>query len=424
MGFDELNGELTIEEQQELSLKLNKLLNATYSQKGLKQVISTGFEILNNPFFVCDLYFSVLAYTGCEIDENKLRWKNVTQNVMSYNDLMRLKDFGAFDQVYTRREPVVHNYDFNRMRSIAMRLEIKGKIAGHFVIYEYFRPFTKVDYRFITHLAGAVCNELMKDSSYSHSVTDVFDSYIMSLLNGNLPADLSEKDGRMAYYDLKFKKNLYILTIQIDRSTKKKSSLYYLKERLSEIIYKSKMVVYNNYIVILVESNNQIIFTEYVQSKLEQFIADNYVYAGLSNVFHDMSSMKKHYYQSLAAIKLGQKYEHRYTIYKYEDYYLYNMLSFIEAHDESLFNCSPKLLELMEFDLKYKTNYTESLYTYISSGRDMSQSSIIMKIHRNSMNYRIKKIEELISINLKEPKVWFDLYLSFQILMYCGKYPF
>ncbi|WP_054875516.1 PucR family transcriptional regulator [Oxobacter pfennigii] len=419
-----IDDELTKEEHYELSEKLNELLEATYSQRGLKQIVATGFEILKNPFFICDLYFNILDYTDCEIDEERLKWKGITQNVMDYNSLMRLKEEGAFIQVYSQNEPVVHNYAFNKMRSIAMRLEIKGKVAGHIVIYEYFKSFTKVDYQFIKYMAGAISNELMKDSSYSHAVTDVFDSYLMSLLNESLPADSSYKDGKMLYYDLKFKRNLCVLVMQTDTSTSKSFSLYYLKERLSELIYNSKMVVYNNRIIVFIENDNQEMLTKNTYIKLRKFIESNYIYSGMSNVFHDITIMKKHYYQSLAAIRFGQKYEHKYKIYEYKEYYLYDMFYVIEEHDELLHYCDPKLLELIEYDEKNGTNYAESLYTYISSGMDIAQSAVILNIHRNSLSYRIKRIEEIMSLDLKEAKLGFNLYLSFQMLAYCEKYPF
>ena len=80
--------------------------------------------------------------------------------------------------------------------------------------------------------------------------------------------------------------------------------------------------------------------------------------------------------------------------------------------------CHPAVISLLKYDTKYKTNYAETLYAYVSNGQNQTKSANALHIHRNTLTYRITKIAEIIGIDLDDNTLMLHLLLSFKIQDY------
>ncbi len=72
----------------------------------------------------------------------------------------------------------------------------------------------------------------------------------------------------------------------------------------------------------------------------------------------------------------------------------------------------PDVSMLLQYDKENNSCYMETLRTYLRS-RNIVTAAGELHIHRNTMNYRIQKIEEITHLNLNEGddlyKLWFSL---------------
>ena len=82
----------------------------------------------------------------------------------------------------------------------------------------------------------------------------------------------------------------------------------------------------------------------------------------------------------------------------YYDLFLYQQISKKEA--VSFYNYY--LEKLLTFDQENKSYLTETLYTYLEESGNITQSAKRLFIHRNTLLYRIDKIETLLSVDLSK----------------------
>ena len=61
------------------------------------------------------------------------------------------------------------------------------------------------------------------------------------------------------------------------------------------------------------------------------------------------------------------------------------------------------------------------LYYYISSERNISLTAKKAHMHRNSIIYRLRKIQDMLEIDLDDPDVRLRLMISFKILEMSGR---
>ncbi len=82
-----------------------------------------------------------------------------------------------------------------------------------------------------------------------------------------------------------------------------------------------------------------------------------------------------------------------------------------EIPEENLLH--PMIQTLKNYDRAYNTDYLETLKIYIYSCYSKNDASEILGIHRNTLNYRLERIEELTQLPIKNARTAFHLLVSF-----------
>jgi DNA-binding PucR family transcriptional regulator len=139
---------------------------------------------------------------------------------------------------------------------------------------------------------------------------------------------------------------------------------------------------------------------------------------GISRSFSDVSEIRKFYLQSTKAIELGLRLSPRDTFFWYEDYNFYQLFEAASKAEEIDDFCKPVLWKIREYDQIHNTSHLDELEAYISADNDRLKSAQILHVHRNTMDYRINKINELFEIDVDDPEMKFSLNLSFRILRF------
>ena len=99
----------------------------------------------------------------------------------------------------------------------------------------------------------------------------------------------------------------------------------------------------------------------------------------------------------------------------YYDYAVDDMLV-TALTNKSLYTCHPDIRMLREYDAENNTEYLSTLHTFLRCERSIVKSSQQLFIHRNTLVYRIKKINELIRCDLEDAYARMYLLLSIQTL--------
>lgn len=75
----------------------------------------------------------------------------------------------------------------------------------------------------------------------------------------------------------------------------------------------------------------------------------------------------------------------------------------------------PALSLLTEYDSQHHTDFYETLYQYLKHDRSIADTARAMNLHRNTLLYRLKRLEELVLEDLDDSMVRLYLRLSFEI---------
>ena len=73
------------------------------------------------------------------------------------------------------------------------------------------------------------------------------------------------------------------------------------------------------------------------------------------------------------------------------------------------------LYKLEKYDLKNSSNLLETLEIYLEKQKNIGLAAECLYIHRNTMKYRINRIEEILGCNLKDDNIIFQITLCIKI---------
>ena len=130
---------------------------------------------------------------------------------------------------------------------------------------------------------------------------------------------------------------------------------------------------------------------------------------GCSYLFRDLFQLPAYYQQALLAVQYGE--QKAGTINRCEDYALEYLRHQINE-TKPLSVSSPGLERLKQQDASAGTEYYRTLAVYLREERDQTKTADVLCIHRNTLIYRIKKIEQILGADLTDARQRFLLLLS------------
>jgi DNA-binding PucR family transcriptional regulator len=133
-----------------------------------------------------------------------------------------------------------------------------------------------------------------------------------------------------------------------------------------------------------------------------------------------VENFEKHYRQASAALALGQRIDRSGCVFLYRNYQFYDLLSHVDGSEQLGLFCHPVLGLLRRYDHENGTELYRTLKVYVDSGGSVKHTAEALYVHRNSLMYRLGRIEELGKIDINDPDTSFILKMSFQIDTYAG----
>ncbi|WP_394522678.1 PucR family transcriptional regulator [Lacrimispora sp. JR3] len=188
-----------------------------------------------------------------------------------------------------------------------------------------------------------------------------------------------------------------------------------LKYLISEITAKYPgqiSIIRENILYVLLFSSNK----NFDQKELESLLRSFDAYCGISREFTDLMKFNSYRQQVETLLHTITKLHPDRTVFEYDGYLLEAMLSIAMEHMDRENFLAPEIKQLREYDGENHAGYLETLKVYLQSMGNIAKSAKILHIHRNTMLYRINRIEELLSMELNQPSQFMRLLLSLYLI--------
>lgn len=203
----------------------------------------------------------------------------------------------------------------------------------------------------------------------------------------------------------------------------------YIISQLEYIFPYSNITTYQGAILLIIRKTKRTSRLPYDESRLLPLLEQYNGFAAIGNASEFLTSLPPVYYQTREALRLGRVMNPLQRVFYYEDYSVYHMVELAaesarqQIGSRNLVHlCNNAMIALVLYDKKKGTNLTEVLYTYLAHERNTSEAAKALYVHRNTMLYKIRQIEEIIGDSLDNPLLRERLLFSYHVLEYMRLY--
>lgn len=393
------------------------LLDALYANKGLQYLVDVAFEVFENPIFINDTAYKILAMSSNVSFEDSTLEEEKLLGYIHEKNLSDMRNDKVFKQLSQSIYPLYSKRKDQTTGWLFKIIAIHGVEVGIVALVETNRPFRKYDFELLERFSKLISIELEKNDFYKMNKGLMYSYFLADLISDKLyKSKLVEQ--RLAYLHMKLYSYFQILFITHMDGSIQEQKINRIAHEIRNIVPDCRWTVYQSNLVVFINRPNKNLLTGEEQTRLQEFLDLNKLSAGISNVFLDIMGTSMHYRQSMRAAELGLYINHKPGLYYYSDYimtYIAKILS--KRHDIHEF-CPPAIEIIQEYDASYHTNLLETLEKYLYYPENPVAASKALHIHRNTLIYRINKIKELTEIDLGNGDVRLNIQLYLKFMMY------
>ena len=149
---------------------------------------------------------------------------------------------------------------------------------------------------------------------------------------------------------------------------------------------------------------------------LEGILSANGIWGVRSRLFQRLGELHHHFLQTEKILDLRFCVQEANHLLSYDTMEVFSLVDLLSR--EGIAPSQPAVEALAGHDGKNGTMYTETLYTYLRCAQRPAEAAKRLFIHRNTLDYRIRRIGELADIDWGDGDLLFRLYLALSSLKY------
>lgn len=382
--------------------------------EGLQELINVSEEFFNNPVLFITVSLLIPAVTqNIPCDDPEINYakvhhtypaKMITQLIRDniLVDAESINELTYLERTYHRCPVLVRTFPDNMMQLKAVFL------------FNLNTPPTDVEYDILQILSDKTEEYVrLAGSSISASFdTEVYDQLLVSVIEGT--ATIDEIDAYKALMRVEDNSAFQVHVICFKKYIK--SQVFYTMRLISDNLPSARTFIYQNHIVIVETADDSSEKkAKYIQSFLEQVLADKNSYCGSAR-FTCLSNLQYAYHMACSAADIGIKLNPEKSNFNYSDVFIYHLIESASSEVPLELLYSNALDRIVEYDRLHNTDNMALLKCFLEHDRNYTQVANIMHLHRNSVSYRINKIEELLGVSLDDSDERLKLLISFKVL--------
>lgn len=277
--------------------------------------------------------------------------------------------------------------------------------------------------------AGYLSQFMFSNQGVDYNSNAAFGSLVSDLIEFRL-TEPEELEQRLKQIQLAVRRYYHTMIVSFgDKPDLENIPWNYIISLLEHIFPLCNATTYRGEILLIIRKTKKGHRPRYNEAALEQLLERYDGRAAFGNFSEFLTSMPTMYYQTKSALRLGQVLDPDKRVYVYEDYSMYQVVEMAaqmlrqEMGSRNIVHlCHPALIAMVMDDKRTGGNLTDVLYEYLCCERNAALAAKRLYIHRNTMLYKIRKIEDIIGQSLDDPSLRERLLFSYRVLEYMRRY--
>ncbi len=419
---------LNKQELKKLTLLQDEVTNYLLNDCGLRTFAERMTEFTGGSIYIYNRFKDDLFYMDKEL-KNKKDFKIYlkTKKLIKQEKIFKC----CQSKIYKKTYQWVYKNSLKTEREIEMELGGEEKVGV--LVIKNFNNLQVFEHRLMIVIGHAVALKLHQNKMVTELSQKCSSELIEDLLQ-NRVQDREEliRRAKLANWDLELKYQLYLIEVETREKKADRDTFYFyeLKERVLQLIrsyiknnikreyiifsYKGSIILLLNYEKesYLVKKDIKNILKEVTDS-----LKNHYVNIGAGSFINNVVETAESYQEASYIIDFLETTGKKNTFYSYNDLGILRLLWNVEKDELQIFT-NDYLSKLIEYDKGNSTDWLDTLGIYLEEGGSIKKSAERLFIHPNTMSYRIKRIKEILDIELQDKDVQLNLSAAYKICKY------
>lgn len=399
-----------LESYQAQSLYIS-LLQSLLSGQNLSNVLSPIAEKAGSTLVIMDMSGKILANSVPVRLQNSLWLESVERGYCPPDFIEHIRDVRRSSGFSNQQGAHMHLCEDESLYYLLNRIIVDNTLFGYVFMIQESRYFAPQYRKFLPLIGRIVADSALRNHDHLTLRSRLQDNTLTDILDG-IPAE--QASARIQTSGIHFPNHMCVMIVRplyYHGKTYLKSSLLPM---LARIFPTSLYVLYQHNAVVVLPLETALTLTDEL-SRFQETCEQERLLAGISNPFSNPAKLREYYLQATKACTLSQQMDVKGYIHYYKDLAFYDMMEQLSKEQRLPQYCHPALAVLREYDQQKGTQLYETLKAYTMCGFNQNIASEQLFLHRNTMNYRRQKIEDLTGLNFENPDTRFLLQYSFLI---------
>ena len=385
-----------------------RMQNLALSERTLKTLLDGSHRIFHNPIMVSTTGGFVIDYSS--LIDAMPEFQEILQN----NQVTALIN----EDGMPGKPPEVKHYEdsVTQRNNLFVDIYDKNRYGYRVILVEATRKLKVYDEYLLLHLAKYVQQMLEKYTVLQSDISYTLDRLLSNILTEE-HMDLASMGARFENFHWKESHTYFCMNIHVSTVDRQNLTVIrFICHQIENLVKGSCAFLLQDHIVVYVNLNHYGRNLEEAVRLMSGFLQDSYLKAGISYEFTGLQTLKQYYLQSRIALEEGMKRYPLRWVNRFEDIALDYLIGKCTERLKPKVVCSRAAITLRDYDREHKTDYFETLRTYIYCQMNAVKAAKKLFIHRSTFLYRMAHIKEMVHIDLENPDQVLYLLLTCKLL--------
>lgn len=379
-----------------------KLTDIALAGKGFQEIVDFLSGMVGHPVEVYDLYFKPVVFSSAT------RMAKISPELMKLPDMKRMMQNRQWQLI---KLPVTKEnlYIF----------PIAGvqKLLGFLSVCTPNIAFREIDFVAVNYGSTVLALEWLKQEEIFETSQKLNGEFLRDVLFSDWNNHFMVRSNQLGFDPKGFYAIVLVKTlikeklISWDGNSGKDGLAKCIISLLDKTNFKGIVVPERNYFCILlsIPGKDQKAFYHQITEFAEAVLSlDKNFIAGIGSVYPALMKSKVSYEEAKLCLELLRNYSFKTRILQFKDLGVMRLI-LKNSKAEVMTYITDILSPVLEHDREKKSDLLPTLKLYVRFNRALNVIAKSMNVHTNTVYYRIKKVEELLGLDLNDPEVWFDI---------------
>ncbi|WP_082232093.1 PucR family transcriptional regulator [Halobacillus massiliensis] len=391
----------------------------------LEDYVDAISEHLQCPVTIEDANHRLLAYSTHDDETDSARVRTIIGRRVPEQVINRFWKEGVIPTLNQSDEPLVISQisEIGLGNRVAISIRQNNEVLGYIWVLEVGRNLSEQDLGDLKLFAGKARSLLLQLKKQRSKKEKNHQELLWQILT----SDLREHDPiaeQLSKIGINTNKALGIIVFtfsEMDRDLYKK--LVYAAKTIQKLDILIQTLDENRLVFLvspLFQENNlseaQDFIHTFKQQVKERFAISD-LESGCGYIYEDYGFIKRSYEEAVQVASLKKSYPKELAEANlYHELGIFRYINILKKYDDvQKMPANPAIQKLAAYDKENRTNLLESLEAILEKDGNMNAAAKILHCHVNTLNYRMKRIQELTSIQLKDPAQKLGLFLDIKL---------